>query len=232
MKCPFCTRSCRSYAWSRFYPAKLLWRGLYSWLNTNMFWLHESYSSRHSSRPPQSLACRERDSVGQQRNSSSYFSSILPPTSYKVNCHNVRRRWTGIAEQQASIPSDLFRNHTGTRSEYRSLQCVSMLHCYHCTAVQCACILKGPEQLLFACSYGTLSSLLGVSNLEVVFQRFLWQQRFHSLIEESRVEVDLLKHAEQVAQAGAERVEAAKDVFLAEAEFADLLTNPERQERK
>jgi len=37
-----------------------------------------------------------------------------------------------------------------------------------------------------------------------------------------RVEVDLLEHAQEVPQPGAERVEAAEDVLLAEAELAQL----------
>lgn len=42
-------------------------------------------------------------------------------------------------------------------------------------------------------------------------------------LEEPCVEVDLLEHAEQVPEPGAEGVESAKDVFLAEAELPDVL---------
>ncbi len=61
-----------------------------------------------------------------------------------------------------------------------------------------------------------------VERLEVLLERLLRQQRLHPLREQPREQVDLLEHAEQVAQARAERVEAAEDVLLAEAELADL----------
>jgi hypothetical protein len=46
-----------------------------------------------------------------------------------------------------------------------------------------------------------------------------------SNLEESCVEVDLLEHAEQVPESGAEGVEPAEDVLLAEAELTDVLAN-------
>ena len=42
-------------------------------------------------------------------------------------------------------------------------------------------------------------------------------------LEESCVEVDLLEHAEQVPEPGAEGIESAEDVLLTEAELPDVL---------
>ena len=52
----------------------------------------------------------------------------------------------------------------------------------------------------------------------VILQGVLGQQGLHSLSEQPGVQIDLLKHAQQVSQPCAERVKAAEDVLFAETE--------------